>query len=97
MGFAIVQSLSRVRLLATPWTAARQASLSFTSTQSLIKLISIESGMPSNHLILLSSPSPPTFRVFCGGAEGEPNQSSGFCFPTKQQIWDPSAITEMED
>ena len=47
-----VQSLSRVRLLATPWTAARQASLSFTNSRSLLKLTYIESAMPSNHLIL---------------------------------------------
>ena len=47
-----VQSLSRVRLFATPWTAARQASLSITNSQSLLKLMSIASVMPSNHLIL---------------------------------------------
>ena len=46
------QSLSRVRLFATPWTAAYQASLSITNSQSLLKLLSIESVMPSNHLIL---------------------------------------------
>ena len=44
--------LSRVRLSETPWTAARQASLSFTISQSLLKLMSIELVMPSNHLIL---------------------------------------------
>ena len=48
----LVQSLSCVRLFATPWTAARQASLSVTNCQSLLKLMSIESVMPSNHLIL---------------------------------------------
>ena len=47
-----VQSLSRVQLFVTPWTAARQASLSITNFQSLLKLMSIESVMPSNHLIL---------------------------------------------
>ena len=47
-----VQLLSCVRLFATPWTAARQASLSFTISQSWLKLMSIESVMPSNHLIL---------------------------------------------
>ena len=47
-----VQSLSRVRLFATPWTAARQASLSIASSQSLLKLMSSELVMPSNHLIL---------------------------------------------
>ena len=50
--FSSVQLLSRVRLFATPWTAARQASLSITNSQSLPKLMSIESVMPSNHLIL---------------------------------------------
>ena len=47
-----VQSLSRVRLFATPWTAARQASLSITNSRSPPRLMSIESVMPSNHLIL---------------------------------------------
>ena len=50
--FNLVQSLSRVQLFATPWTAACQASLSITNSQSLPKLRSIESVMPSNHLIL---------------------------------------------
>ena len=47
-----VQSLGRVRLFATPWTAACQASLSITDSRSLFKLMSIEPVMPSNHLIL---------------------------------------------
>ena len=47
-----VQLLSHVQLFATPWTIARQASLSITNSQSLLKLMSIESVMPSNHLIL---------------------------------------------
>ena len=47
-----VQSLSRVRLLVTPWTAACQASLSITKSQSLLKLMSIKSVMPSSHRIL---------------------------------------------
>ena len=50
--FSSVQSLSRVQPFATPWTAAHQASLSITKNQSLLKLMSIESVMPSNHLIL---------------------------------------------
>ena len=53
--FAIFQSLSCVRLFVTPWTAAPQASLSFTVSQSLLKLMSIESVMPSNHLTLYCS------------------------------------------
>ena len=64
-----VQSLSHVRLFATPWTAAHQASLSITNSQSLLKLMSNESVMPSNHLILccplLLLPSIfPSIRVF---------------------------------
>ena len=64
-----VQSRSRVRLFATPWTAARQASLFITNSQRLLKLWSIESVMTSNHLILchllLLLPSIfPSFRVF---------------------------------
>ena len=50
--FSSVQLLSRVRLFATPWTTAHQASLSITNSQSLPKLMSIEPVMPSNHLIL---------------------------------------------
>ena len=64
-----VQLLSRVWLFVTPWTAARQASLPITNSQSLLKLMSIESVMPSNHLILCRSlllpPSVfPSIRVF---------------------------------
>ena len=64
-----VQSLSRVQLFAAPWTAARQASLSITNSQSLLKLMSIKSVMPSNSLILcqplLLLPSIfPSIRVF---------------------------------
>jgi len=66
--FSSVQLLSRVRLFATPWTAACQASLSITNSQSLLKLMSTESVMPSNHLILchpLLLPSIfPSIRVF---------------------------------
>ena len=50
--FIAVQLLNHVQLYATPWTSARQASLFFTISQSLLKLMSIESMMPSNHLIL---------------------------------------------
>ena len=68
-GFSSVQSLSRVRLFMTPWTAACQASLSITNSWSLLKLVSIELVMPSNHLILcrplLLLPSIfPSIRVF---------------------------------
>ena len=64
-----VQSLSHGRLFATPWTVARQASLSITNSQSSLKLTSIESVVPSSHLILcrpllLLPPTPPSIRVF---------------------------------
>ena len=67
--FSSVQALSRVRLFVTPCTAAHQASLSVTNSQSLLKLMSIKSVMPSNHLILchplLFPPSIfPSIRVF---------------------------------
>ena len=67
--FISVQSLNYVRLFATPWTAAHQASLSITNSQSLLKLMSIESVTPTNHPILcrplLLLPSIfPSIRVF---------------------------------
>ena len=62
-GLSSVQSLSHVRLFATPWTAAQQVSLSITNSWSLLKLMSIESVMPSNHVILCHFPSPPDFNL----------------------------------
>ena len=67
--FSSVQSLSHVWLFAAPWTEARQASLSITNSQSSLKLMSIESVMPSSHLILcrtllLLPPISPSIRVF---------------------------------
>ena len=67
--FSSVQLLSHVRLFATPWIAARQASLSITNSRSLLKLMSSEPVMPSSHLILccpllLLPPIPPSIRVF---------------------------------
>ena len=67
--FSLVQLLSRVRLFVTPWIAAHQASLSITNSQSSLKLTSIESVMPSSHLILsrpllLLPPIPPSIKVF---------------------------------
>ena len=72
--FSSVQSLSRVRLFATPWIAAHQASLSITNCRSSPKVMCIESVMPSSHLnlcrpLLLLSPIPPSIRVF-------PNEST---------------------
>ena len=67
--FSSVQSLSHVWLFATPWSAAHQANLSITNSQSLLKLMSRESVMPSNHLLLcrpllLTPPIFPSIRVF---------------------------------
>ena len=67
--FSSVQSLSRVRIFATPWIAACQASLSITNSRSSLKLMSIKSMMLSSHLILccpllLLPPIPPSIRVF---------------------------------
>ena len=81
--FSSVQSLSRVRLFATPWTAAHQASLSITNSQSLPKLMSVELVIPSNHLILCRSlllpPSIfPSIRVF--------TNESGLCI-TWPKYW----------
>ena len=72
--FSSVQSLSRVQLFATPWIAAHHASLSTTNSWSFPRLTSIESVMPSSHLILccpllLLPPVPPSIRVF-------PNEST---------------------
>ena len=68
--FSSCQMLSHVRLFVTSWIAACQASLSITNSRSLLKLTSIESVMPSSHLILchpllLLLPTPPSIRVFC--------------------------------
>ena len=67
--FSSVQSLSRVRLFSIPWIAARQASLSITISRSSLRLTSIESVMPSSHLmlgrpLLLLPPIPPSIRLF---------------------------------
>ena len=69
LSFSSVQSLSHVHLFATPWIAAYQASLSITNSQSSLRLTSIESVMPSSHLILcrpllLLPPVTPSIRVF---------------------------------
>ena len=73
IGFVVVQSLSCVWLFVTPWTAACQASLSFTVSWSLLKLMSIDLAMLSNHLFLCHSllfwPSIfPSIRVFSNGS-----------------------------
>ena len=96
--FSSVQSLSRVRLFMTPWTAARQASLSITNSQSLLKLMSIESVMPSNHLILCcplllctrSFPASGSFQItqfFASGGQSIAVSASASVLPMNIQDW----------
>ena len=97
-----VQSLSWVQLFATPWTAARQASLSITNSWSLLKLMSIESVMPSNHLILchplLLLPSVfPSIRVFSSESVLRIRywsiEVSALVLPMNIQDWFPLGLT----
>jgi len=100
----VVQSLSRIWLFATPWTAAHQASLFFTVSWSLLKLMSIESVMPSNHLIfcrLFSScpqsfPEPGSFPVsqlFASGGQSIGALASASVLPMNIQGWSPLGLT----
>ena len=101
--FRSVQSLSRVWFFATPWTAACQASPSITNSQSLLRLISIQSVMPSNHLILchplLLPPSIfPSIRVlssesFTSGAQSVKVSASALVLPMNIQHWFPLGLT----
>ena len=102
--FSSVQSLSRVRLFATPWIAARQASLSIINAQSLLKLMSIESVMPSSHLILcrpllLLPPIPPSIRVFSSEStlhmrgQSIGVSASASVLPKSTQDWSPLGWT----
>ena len=99
-----VQSLSHVRLIATPWTAACQASLSITNSQSLPKSMSIESVMPSNHLILCrpssshpqSSPASGSFQMslpFTWGDQSIRVSASTSVFPMNTRDWSPLGWT----
>ena len=103
-GVSSVQSLSRVWLSATPWIAEHQASLSITNSQSLFKLMSIESVMPSSHLILchpllLLPPIPPSIRVFSNEStlrmRGPKYWSSALAsgLPMNTQDWSPLGWT----
>ena len=101
----VIQSLSCVQLFATPWTAACQVSLSFTISQSLLKLMSIESVMPSNHLILCcpfscpqsfpASGSFPMSRLFASGSQsiGASASASASVLPVNIQTWFPLGLT----
>ena len=98
--FRSVQLLNWVQLFATPWTAARQASLSITSSQSFSKLTSIESVMPSNHLIfchpfLLPPSIFPNIRafqmsqLFASGGQSTRVSASTLVLPMNTQDWSP--------
>ena len=103
--FSSVQSLSRVRLFATPWITAHQASLSITNSQSSLKLKSIESVMPSSHLILccpllLLPPTPPTSgrdfpmsQLFAWGGQSIGVSASASVFPMNTQDLSPLGWT----
>ena len=102
--FSSVQSLSHVRLFATPWIAAHQASLSVTNSWSSSKPRSIESVMPSSHLVLcrpllLLPPIPPSIRVFpmsqhfAWGGQSTGVSVLALFLPKKSQGWSPSERT----
>ena len=102
--FSSVQSLSHVRLFATPWIAARQASLSITNSWNLLKLKSIESVMPSNHLILChpllllpsTFPKSGSFQMsqfFTSGGQSIGVSASAPVFPVNTQDWFPLGWT----
>ena len=95
-----VQLVSRVRLFVTPWIAARQASLSITNSWSLLKLMSIESVMPSSHLILCrpfsfcpqffpALGSFPMSQLFTGGGQSIGVSASTSVLPLNTQDWSP--------
>jgi len=95
--FSSVQPLSRVRLFVTPWITACQASLSITNSRSSFRLTSIESVMPSSHLILccpllLLPPIPPSIRVFSNELTLGVSALVSF-LPKKSQGWSPSEWT----
>ena len=93
------QSLSRVRLLVTPWIAARQASLSITNSRSSLRLTSIKSLMPSSHLILcrpllLMPPNPSKHQsLFQWGGQSTGVSAVASFLPKKSQSWSPSEWT----
>ena len=102
----VVQSLSRVRIFATPWTAACQPSLSFTISWSLLKLISIEFIMPSNHLVLYCPPASclqsfpasgsfPTSQFFTSDGQSIGVSASACVLPMNIQDWFPLGLTAL--
>ena len=103
MSLVVFLSLSHVWLFVTPWTAARQASLSFTNSWSLLKLMSIESVMPSNHLIsvvpfscLQSFPASGSFLMswlFPSGGQSIRTSASASVLPMNIHHWVPLGLT----
>ena len=103
LSISSVQLLSCVQLLATPWTAAHQASLSITNFQSLLKLMSIESVMPSNHLTVIpfssclqsfpASGSFPMSQFFPSGGQSIGASASASVLPMNIQGWFPFGLT----
>ena len=102
--FSSVQSLSRVRFFTTPWIAAHQASLSITNSQSSVKLMPIESVMPSSHLILChpfsscpqslpASGSFPMSQLFTWGGQSTGVSASASFLPMNTQDWSPLGWT----
>ena len=102
--FSSVQLLGHVRFFATPWTVAHQASLSITNSQSLLKLMSIESVMPSNHLIpvipffshlqyFLASGSFPMSQFLPSGGQSIRVSASASVIPMNIQDWFPLGWT----
>ena len=97
--FSSIQSLSHVLLFVTPCTAARQASLSITTSQSLIKPVSIEWVMPSNHLMLchplplLPSGYFPMCQFFISGGQSIGVSGSSSVLPMNIQYWFPLGLT----
>ena len=98
--FSSVQSLSCVRLFATPWIAAHQASLSITNSRSSLRLTSIESVMPSSHFILCrpllllpTSESFPMSQFFAWGGQSTGVSALASFLPKKSQDWCPSEWT----
>ena len=102
--FISVQLLNHVQLFATPWIAARQASMYITNSQSQLRLTSIESVMPSNHHILchpllLLPPLPPSIRVFSNESTLRMRWPTYWSFsfsiipPKNTQGWSPSKWT----
>ena len=111
ISFVIVQSLSRVQLFRTPWTAAHEASLFFTISWSLLKLKSIESVMPSNHLILSclllfcpqsfpASGSFPMNQLFTSGRQNIGGSASASVLPMNVQgwlVWSPCCARDSQE